>query len=434
MKISVFGLGYVGVVTAACFAREGHTLVGVDVAPAKVDLVNRGHTPIIEEQIGEMVAEAVAQKRLQATTDTVAAVAETDLAIVCVGTPSRADGALDQRHIEQVMQQIGAALRTRTRPFYVVVRSTMVPGTMRGLVLPVLEKASGRKAGEGYEVAIHPEFLREGTSVYDFYNPPKIVVGERVSGAGQPVLALYGEKFVAPRVACSLETAEMVKYCDNLFHAVKVTFGNEVGQLCQALGVDSQQVMEIFCSDTKLNISPKYLRPGFAFGGSCLPKDLRALLSVARGLHVSLPMFEGVLPSNRQQIDRAATAILGLGARTAGFYGLAFKSGTDDLRESPFVELAERLLGKGMSLRVFDEHVRVARLVGGNRSYIEEKLPHLAKLLVEQPESLGECDLIVLCHQAPVEHVRQWLQAGRKIYDLTGRRDWAGQTGFASVV
>jgi len=426
MAISVFGLGYVGVITAACLARNGHELVGVDVAASKVDLVNAGRSPIIEAEIDELVAEVVRGGRLRATTDAAEAVAATDLAIICVGTPSQPGGALDRSYVQQVGQQIGSALRGRTRPFYVVVRSTVVPGTTRAFIIPTLEQASGRSVGDGFEVAFHPEFLREGTSVYDFYNPPKIVVGERIPGAGAPVLALYDTAFACPRIACPIESAEMVKYCDNLFHGVKVTFANEVGQLCHAVGADAQQVMGIFCQDTKLNISPAYLRPGFAFGGSCLGKDLRAFLSLARQENLSLPMLEGVLPSNRQQIERAAAQVLSLGVRQIGLYGLAFKPGTDDLRESPLVQLAEQLLGKGIRLRVYDECVKIARLIGGNKSYVEQKLPHLAELLVAHPDELDHCQAIVLGHPAPVDLIRRWLAAGKPVQDLASRSDLAG--------
>lgn len=434
MNISVFGLGYVGIVTAACFSREGHQVVGVDVQPVKVDMVNAGQTPIIEEQIGELIQEAVQAGRLRATSDTAAAIAATDLAIVCVGTPSRPDGSLDNRYITQVMGEIGAALKTRTTPFHVVVRSTMVPGTLRKLVIPTLEQSSGRSLGDGYEVVFHPEFLREGTSVFDFYNPPKIVVGESRKGAGQAVLDLYSAKIEAPRIVCAIEVAEMVKYCDNLYHAVKVTFANEVGQFCHAHGINSQEVMGIFCQDKKLNISHRYLKPGFAFGGSCLPKDLRAFLSVAKTHHLALPMLENVIPSNGRQIERALNLILAAGARKIGFHGIAFKAGTDDLRESPLVELAERLLGKGKQLVVFDEKVQVARLLGGNKSFVEEKFPHLATLLTDQAEALLDCDLILVGHAANVEQITRWTNAGKQVLDLTGQHSQAGINQLHCIV
>lgn len=434
MNISVFGLGYVGVITAACFAKEGNTMVGVDVTPAKVDLINAGGSPIVEEAIDDLVREAVTAKRLRATLDVVEAVAATDLAIVCVGTPSRRDGSLDNHFVSQVIRQIGAALRSRTTPFHVVVRSTMLPGTLRGLVIPLLEETSGRPVGQGYEVSFHPEFLREGTSVYDFYHPPKIVVGERAPGTGKQVLDLYGPGIEAPRIACTIEVAEMVKYCDNLYHALKVTFANEVGQFCHAHGIDSRAVMQIFKQDTKLNISSKYLGPGFAFGGSCLPKDLRAFLSAARAHRLDLPMLDHVLPSNVLQIERALRMVLAQNARKIAFHGIAFKPGTDDLRESPLVELAERLLGKGRELVVFDEKVRFARLVGGNKSYIDQTLPHLTGLLVDKVEAMEACELVLLGHPAAPEQIAGWLSKGLKVFDLTGQADGNAHPHFFQLV
>jgi GDP-mannose 6-dehydrogenase len=420
MNISVFGLGYVGIVTAACFAEEGHQVVGVDVSSTKVDMINEGRTPIIEDRIGELVEANVKSGRMRATQDVSAALEASDMAIVCVGTPSRRDGSLNQQYIEHVVGQIGDELKNRDRSFLLVMRSTMVPGTMRDLVLPILEKHSGKKLGDGYDVVFHPEFLREGTSVYDFYNPPKIVVGECSAGCAKVLLDVYGEKYDAPRIVCTVEVAEMVKYCDNLYHAVKVTFGNEVGQMCHSIGIDSQAVMDIFCQDKKLNISHRYLRPGFAFGGSCLPKDLKAFLSVARENSLRLPMLEGVLPSNLHQIDRCLQMILEVDARKIGFHGIAFKSGTDDLRESPYVELAERLLGKGRELVFFDKYVDVSRLVGRNKSYIEQVFPHLAEMVSGDVLALNDVELIILCHSTDEETVRGWEASGKRIVDLTG--------------
>jgi GDP-mannose 6-dehydrogenase len=434
MKVTVFGLGYVGVVTSSCLAREGHEVVGVDVAGSKVDMVNAGRTPIVEEGVAGLIADGVTEGRLRATTDAEEAVARTDLALICVGTPSRADGSLDQRYLAQVLEQIGGALRARTTHYNVVVRSTIVPGTLRDLVIPTLERSSGRPVGTGYEVSFHPEFLREGTAVRDFYHPPKIVVGERAPGTGRAVMDLYGAKFDAPRVSCSFEIAEMVKYCDNLFHAVKVTFANEVGIFCHAHGIDSKRVMEIFCSDTKLNVSAKYLQPGFAFGGSCLPKDLRAFLSVARTHSLRVPMLEQVLPSNSAQIERALDLILASGCRRVGLHGIAFKPGTDDLRESPLVELAERLLGKGRRIILFDEEVEVARLVGGNKSFVEQKLPHLAELLTSRIADFDGCDLIVLGHDVGNPQLESWLTSGKQVLDLTGNRSSERRTGLTCIV
>jgi GDP-mannose 6-dehydrogenase len=420
MELTVFGLGYVGVVTAACLAQDGHQVIGVDVAQSKVDMINRGQTPIIEEEIDKLVLQVVQSGRLAATTNAQRAVAASDMAIVCVGTPSQpSNGALDTHYVAAVAAEIGDLLRERTRPFLFVLRSTVIPGTTRSLVISTLEEHSGRPVGEGYDVVFHPEFLREGTSVKDFYDPPKIVVGERLPGGGEMVFDLY-PAVNAPRFAVPIEIAEMVKYADNAFHAVKITFANEMGQLSQSLGMDSRAVMDVFCADTKLNISPKYLRPGFAFGGSCLPKDVRALLHTARSNDLALPMLENLLSSNKAQIERVLRMVLNSGTRRVGLVGLAFKPGTDDLRESPLVELAERLVGKGIGLQIWDTHVRVARLMGSNKAFLEERLPHLAQLLVDNLSALDECDLIILGHPLDLELVRAWMEQDKQIVDLVG--------------
>jgi GDP-mannose 6-dehydrogenase len=422
MKISVFGLGYVGAVTAACLAKEGHTVVGVDVAAGKVDLINAGQSPLLEEGISELIADEVKAGRLSAATDIEKAVHGSDIALVCVGTPSQANGSLDDRYIRQVIGEIGELIAKRDSPFLIVVRSTVTPGTMTDLVIPLLESTTGRPAGDGYDVAFHPEFLREGSSIADFYAPPKIVVGERVPGSGDAVLELYGEHIVAPRIVCELPVAETVKYCDNLFHALKITFANEIGLMCKSLGIDGVSAMEIFCQDKKLNISNKYLMPGFAFGGSCLPKDLRAFTALAQSQDIKLPMLESLLPSNVLQIEYAINEILETGAKKVGFHGLAFKKGTDDLRESPYVELAERLLGKGKDLVFYDELLHDSQLIGGNKAYVQQKLPHLADLLTNDPEDLIESELILICHQPSEELVSEWRQKEIGVIDLTGIR------------
>jgi GDP-mannose 6-dehydrogenase len=432
MKISVFGLGYVGVVTAACFAKDGHTILGMDVSQDKVDLINRGQSPIIEEDIDELVAAAHAAGRLSATCDPVPAVLDADLAIVCVGTPSAPNGSLSTKYVEAVCEQIGSLLAQRSNPLLLVIRSTLIAGSMRSVVIPALEKGAGGKLDGKCEVVFHPEFLREGSSVKDFYDPPKIVVGERAPGAGKLLLELY-QGIVAPVFCTSYETAEMVKYSDNIFHALKITFANEIGQFCQARGVDSREVMEVFCSDTKLNLSPRYLRPGFAFGGSCLPKDLRAFLHAARIADVETPMLAGVLPSNKGQIERTAQAILQTGARVIGLWGLAFKPGTDDLRESPLVTLAEMLAGKGAELKIHDEFINITRLVGGNRAYIEQHLPHLAKLLVADAGDLSSCDLILIGHPVDDELLHAWLSQGKRVHDLVGMKSPPRHANFSQV-
>lgn len=420
MKIAVFGMGYVGVVTAACLARDGHEVVGIDISKEKVELLNAGKSPIIEDQIESLFAEARASGRLAASTDAANALESAEICIVCVGTPSERNGSLKTSFVETVVREIGGQLGKRTSPLLVVIRSTLLPGTMRSLVVKTLVETSGSQPGEKFEAAFHPEFLREGSSVQDYYDPPRIVVGERVRGTAEKLLSLY-ENFTARVFRTSYETAEMVKYCDNMFHALKIAFANEIGAFCRAQGVDGREVMEIFCSDTKLNLSPKYLRPGFAFGGSCLPKDLRAFLFAAQRRDVSVPMLASILPSNKALIERAGEEILESGARSVGLYGLAFKPGTDDLRESPFVALAEFLTGKGVELKIYDDCVRIARLVGGNKAFIEQTLPHLARLLVRLPADLDQCELIVIGHPPDRKTAERWQANGKRLYELTDK-------------
>ncbi len=380
MKVSVFGLGYVGSVSAACLAACGHEVVGVDVNPTKVDLMARGQAPVVEERIGELTAEVVGTGALRATTDVAEAIATTEISLVCVGTPSAANGSLSTAYLERVAEQIGSVLAGIDRWHTVVFRSTMLPGTCTELLIPILEKASGKTAGVDFGVAVNPEFLREGTSVKDFFDPPKTVIGELDATSADQVAAMYeglpGEVFRVP-----IAVAEMTKYADNSFHGMKIAFANELGAICHALGVDSHKVMDVFLADRKLNVSPAYLRPGFAFGGSCLPKDLRGLVYAARRADVSVPLLSHVLPSNEEQLKRAFELVTASGRRRIGLFGLSFKPGTDDLRESPLVELAERLLGKGYDLRIYDANVALSRLVGANRDYIEGRLPHLGDLL-----------------------------------------------------
>jgi len=387
MKISVIGLGYVGSVSAACLASRGHEVVGVDVSPVKVELIAKGQAAVVEERIGELTAEMVASGALRATVDIAAAIAETDVSLVCVGTPSAPSGSLSTEYLERVAVEIGEALAEHPRWHTVVFRSTMLPGTCESLLIPLLEKASGRSAGLDFGVAYNPEFLREGSSVKDFFDPPKTVIGEYDTVSGDVVAALYeglpGEVF---RV--SVRVAEMAKYADNCFHGLKIAFANEMGAICRALGVDSHRMMDVFLADRKLNISPAYLRPGFAFGGSCLPKDLRGLVYAARRADVAVPLLSHVLPSNEEHLKRALDLVMRTGKRRIGLFGLSFKPGTDDLRESPLVELAERLVGKGYELRIFDANVALSRLVGANREYIDGRLPHLGELLSDSADDV----------------------------------------------
>jgi GDP-mannose 6-dehydrogenase len=419
MKLSVLGLGYVGTVSAACLARAGHEVTGVDADPNKVELVNAGRSPIIEKDVGPMLREQVAARRLRATLDVAAAVRGSDLVLVCVGTPSRPNGDIDLQYVRRVCEQIGQALREHAGAPVVAIRSTLLPGTMKATVIPLLEKASGKRAGAEFGVCLNPEFLREGSAVYDYAHPPKTVIGELNRASGDLVAELYAD-LQAPLFRTDIETAEMVKYADNAWHALKVGFANEIGNLCKALQVDSHRVMDIFCQDTKLNLSPYYLRPGFAFGGSCLPKDLRALLYRAKTLDVALPILASILPSNALQVERALQAVIDAGARRVGVLGFSFKAGTDDLRESPVVELAERLIGKGYDLRFYDRNVSLARLHGANRDYILRRIPHISALMLDSVgEVLEHAQTLVIGNADPeFREVPRRLRGTQTIVDL----------------
>lgn len=437
MKISVFGLGYVGCVSATCLAARGHEVVGVDISPLKIQMIADGKAPLVEERIGELTAEVVRTGALRATSDVDDAIGSTELSLVCVGTPSSPNGSLSTTYLERVATQIGWALADQSHRHTVVFRSTMLPGTCENLLIPLLEKASGREAGVDFGVAVNPEFLREGSSVRDFLDPPKTVIGEYDSLSGDAVEALYegipGEVFRIP-----LAVAEMTKYADNAFHGLKIGFANEIGAICQALGLDSHQVMDVFVADRKLNISPAYLRPGFAFGGSCLPKDLRGLVYAARRADVSVPLLSHVLPSNEEHLRRAFELIVATRRRKIGMFGLSFKPGTDDLRESPLVELAERLLGKGYELRIYDANVTMSRLMGANREFIQNRLPHLGDLLcASADEVLDHAQVCVVGSKDP-EVLKALSHAGeRPIIDLVRlpdaeeRRATQGYVGLA---
>lgn len=401
MKISVFGLGYVGTVSAGCLANDGHEVVGVDPLVAKVDLINSGKSPIVEAGVGEIVASTVSEGRLRATCDQNQAIRDTELSFICVGTPSQPNGNLDLRYIRRTCEQIGAALKHKTNRHTIVVRSTILPGTMRQTVIPVLEEYSGKRAEVDFGVCFNPEFLREGTAVKDFNAPPKTVIGELSAASGDLVVRLY-EKLDAPLKRTSIETAEMVKYVDNSWHALKIGFANEIGNLCDSFGVDAEAVMDIFCQDKKLNISAAYLKPGFAFGGSCLPKDLRALSYQAKMNDLQLPILNAVLPSNEVQITRGVRLVMESGNARIGILGFSFKAGTDDLRESPVIEVIERLIGKGYDLRIYDRNVNLAALVGANRDFILNHIPHISRLMVSSSdEVLAHAQTVVIGNRDP---------------------------------
>ncbi|MDZ7734318.1 MAG: nucleotide sugar dehydrogenase [Acidimicrobiia bacterium] len=383
-------MGYVGTVSAACLADAGHDVVGVDIDDHKVEMVNAGRSPVIEEDVTDLVSGGVRDGRLRATADAAEAVASAGLSLICVGTPSAPSGGLHTEHLEKVLGDIGRAMTADDRHL-VVLRSTVLPGTSQGLLVPLLEKVSGLTAGRDFGYCTNPEFLREGSSVKDFRSPPKTVVGTLEGGDAdaQTVIDLY-RGIDAPRFVVDLGVAEMIKYADNTFHALKVAFGNEIGSLCRSVGIDGHELMDVFLADTKLNVSPAYLRPGMPFGGSCLPKDLRALLHEARHSDIRLPLLESVLPSNTVHADRIFEQIQATGSRRVSVYGLAFKVGTDDLRESPMVDLCERLVGRGYELVIFDPEVSMASIRGANRAYIDTHIPHLSRLLVSSPDTAAQ--------------------------------------------
>ncbi len=419
MKISIFGLGYVGAVSAGCLASDGHDVIGVDPNATKVELINKGITPIIEKDIGEMVANTAKLGKLRATTDVRAAVAGSDISLICVGTPSQLNGNLDLSYVRRVCEEIGSALKDKSSFHVVVARSTMLPGSMRSVVIPALEEASGKKAGKDFGVCNNPEFLREGTAVFDYYHPPKTVIGESDPKAGDMLVKLY-EKMEAPLIRTSVETAEMVKYTDNTWHALKVAFANEIGNVCKAVGIDGHKVMEIFCQDTKLNLSPYYMKPGFAFGGSCLPKDVRALTYKGRSLDLELPVLNAILPSNQAQVQKGVDMITNHGKRRIGILGFAFKAGTDDLRESPLVELIEALIGKGYELKLYDRNVNLAALTGANKDYILNHIPHISRLMVQDmAEVLNFAEVLVIGNgAAEFKPVPDNLKPGQVVVDL----------------
>ncbi|WP_313328150.1 nucleotide sugar dehydrogenase [Pseudomonas qingdaonensis] len=420
MNISIFGLGYVGAVCAGCLSARGHNVVGVDISPAKIDMINQGKSPIVEPGLEQLLQQAVQQGRLYGTTDVQRAVLDTELSLLCVGTPSKKNGDLDLVYMEAVCRQIGEALRDKAGRHTVVVRSTVLPGTVNNVVIPLLEQASGKKAGVDFGVAVNPEFLRESTAIKDYDFPAMTVIGELDTQSGDILQSLY-EGLDAPVIRKSIEVAEMIKYTCNVWHATKVTFANEIGNIAKACGVDGREVMEVVCQDKALNLSQYYMRPGFAFGGSCLPKDVRALTYRAGQLDVEHPLLASIMSSNRSQVQNAFDLVSGFNKRRIGLLGLSFKAGSDDLRESPLVELAEMLIGKGYELRIFDANVEYARVFGANRDYIESKIPHVSSLLCNDLDQVIDgAEIIVLGNNDP--RFAQALEGNgdKQIVDLVG--------------
>ncbi len=382
MNISVFGLGYVGAITAACLADNGHYVIGVDTDEYKVNMINKGESPIIEKGIEDLIFKNYNEDRLKATTNAFKAIKDSEISLICVGTPSLRNGKLDLYFVKRVSKHIGKALNQKSEYHIVVVRSTVLPGTVEGVVLPNLEKHSKKISGKHFGVVFNPEFLREATAVNDFYNPPKIVIGQIKKEDGEKVRHLY-DGIQSPIIYTNIKIAELVKYCDNAFHALKISFANEIGTICKRLGIDSHLVMDIFCQDTILNLSPTYLKPGYAFGGSCLPKDLRAISYFARHNDIDLPVLNSIINSNNSQVINALELIKNKRRKKIGFLGFAFKAGTDDLRESPVVTLIETLLGQGYEIQIYDKSVNLSFLRGTNKKYIEERIPHVASLIRE---------------------------------------------------
>lgn len=416
-KFSIFGLGYVGCVSAACLANAGHDVIGVDLNPLKVEMINNGQSPIVEPGVGDLIAAAVSENRLRATADIGQSISNSDISLICVGTPSNQNGSLDLNYVIRVCREIGGALAHKSGKHIVTVRSTMLPGTIAGTVIPALEESSGKRAGQDFDVAINPEFLREGSSIRDFNQPPFTLIGADDDEVAASLRSIYSY-LDAPILCVGIKEAEMVKYACNTFHALKVTFANEIGMLCKALGVDSHQVMDVFCQDTKLNLSPYYLKPGFAFGGSCLPKDLRAINHRARELDVNTPMLNSIMISNQHQIDRAFDMVLQTGRKKIGVLGLSFKSNTDDLRESPMVTLVERLIGKGLKLAIYDREVELARLFGANKEFIENEIPHISSLMRNELNDVIHDSEVILIGKRDEQFLKLNISDGRTVIDL----------------
>jgi len=434
MRISIFGIGYVGCVSAACFARAGHDVIGVDVNPTKVDIINSGKSPIIEPGINELIHEMVHEGKLSATTDSLNAINASDLSLVCVGTPSKPNGSLNLDHVRKVCQEIGAAIVTKDERHTVVIRSTMLPGSVESVVQPALEESSGKKAGQDFGLCVNPEFLREGTSLKDFYAPPFTLIGADDEETAGMVRSLYSN-IDAPVFVTSVKTAEMVKYVCNCFHALKVSFANEIGNICKALELDSHEVMKVFCADAKLNLSSYYLKPGFAFGGSCLPKDLRAVSYKAKELDVETPLLSAISITNRLQVERALDMVLRTGNKQVGVLGFSFKAGTDDLRESPMVTLIETLIGKGLELVIYDRDVSLARLFGSNKEYIEHEIPHIAKLMRSSiDEVLNAASTIVIGNKSEeFRQIESRLRPDQTVIDLVRLFDRTSGNGYQGI-
>lgn len=424
-RISIFGLGYVGTVLYGCLARDGHQVIGVDVDTQKLSLLQSGSAPVIEDGVEELCSGAYKSGRATVTSDTQKAIQSSDISFVCVGTPSLPNGSQDLGAIERVCKQIGRAIREKASFHVVVIRSTVVPGTVEKVIIPILENESGKRIGSGLGICFQPEFLREGSSIKDYDSPPFTVIGGDSDESILAVSELF-QHLPAEIISTEIKYAEMLKYCCNAFHALKITFANEIGRISQSLGVDANAVMEMVCKDTQLNISKAYLKPGFAFGGSCLPKDLKGLMYVAKDYDVEVPMLNSLLSSNNFHIEKAINIILSFGRKAVGLVGLSFKAGTDDLRESPSVRVAESLIGKGLDLRVYDPQVKFSQLVGANKNFIEKTVPHIGALLTDDVQSFCQnSQILVIVHYYPkiIDQIYNDRNGDKIIFDLTGKVD-----------
>jgi len=421
MRVSIFGLGYVGAVCTASLARRGHEVIGVDVSPVKIDLVNSGKSPIVEPGLEELLGDGVRAHRIKGTTEGMASVLNSEMSMICVGTPSKPNGDLDLTFVEKVAWDIGEALREKDGWHLVVVRSTVLPGTVRDVAIPILQEASGKIAGQDFGICVNPEFLRESTAIKDYDHPPMTVIGQLDDRSGELLAELYGD-LDAPLIRKPIEVAEMIKYTCNVWHATKVSFANEIGNIAKSMGVDGRDVMDVMCLDNKLNISRYYMRPGFAFGGSCLPKDVRALTYRANQMDVKHPLLSSIMSSNNEQVAKAFNIVTGYGRRKISMLGLSFKANTDDLRESPLVELAELLIGKGYDLRIFDRNVDYARTNGANREYINQRIPHLSNLMDSDLRGVVEHgDVLVVGNNDELfETVIAEVPEGKRVVDLVG--------------
>ena len=420
MKISIFGLGYVGAVSLACLARDGHEVIGVDIDSTKLELIAGGKTPVVEEGMVELMQSVAASGRVTVTTDTRQAIMGSEISLVCVGTPSAANGSQDQGAIQRLAVQLGQALAAKTEPHVIVFRSTIVPGTVEDVLRPIVERESGKQDGVDFFLCFQPEFLREGSSIKDYDKPPFTIIGANHEAAVEGLRALFGH-LPCKLIRTTVRAAEMMKYTCNNFHALKITFANETARLCEALGVDAFEVMDLVCQDTQLNISRAYLKPGFAFGGSCLPKDLRATAYLAKQRDVEMPMLGHILASNQNHLDLALQKVVAAGKRKVGFIGLSFKTGTDDLRESPLVTLAEQLIGKGYELRIYDPEVQLAKLLGANKSFIEQHVPHIGQMLApELADVVAGSEVLVLgsSSRAVIDALARLVRPEQVVIDL----------------